>query len=125
MTQRLVDALGSSDPLTDAFSDAALLAAMLAFEVALARAEARAGVIPERAPAAIAAAAVAGAFDAAKIAAAARTSGTIAIPFVDTLRDRVRATDAESATFVHWGATSQDVVDTALTLCLARARAFL
>jgi 3-carboxy-cis,cis-muconate cycloisomerase len=41
------------------------------------------------------------------------------------LRDRVRASDPAEATFVHWGATSQDVSDTALVLCLTRARSVL
>lgn len=125
MTLRLFDSLGSTEPLADLFSDIALLAAMLEFEVALARAEARLGVIPTTAAAAIAAAAAGEAFDAASIARAARASGTIAIPLVDLLRDRVRASDPAGATFVHWGATSQDVTDTALILCLARVRPLL
>ena len=41
------------------------------------------------------------------------------------LTERVRARDATAAGFVHWGATSQDVADTALVLLLRRCRAVL
>jgi 3-carboxy-cis,cis-muconate cycloisomerase len=75
MTQRLIGSLATTDALDDIFSDAALLLAMLDFEVALARVEARLGVIPTRAADAIAAAAVAPAFDAGAIAGGARKSG--------------------------------------------------
>src|SRR5262249_2911661 len=125
MTERLIDSLASTDSLTGVFSDASLLAAMLEFEVALARVEARFGVIPASAADAVAGAAVPGAFDAAAIANRARRSGTIAIPLVDALRTRVRASDDAAATFVHWGATSQDVTDTAFVCCLVRANAVL
>jgi 3-carboxy-cis,cis-muconate cycloisomerase len=125
MTQRLIDSLATTDALADIFSDAALLAAMLDFEVALARIEARLGVIPAAAADAIAAAADAQAFDVGAIARGARKSGTIAIPFVDALRARVRAVDADASTFVHWGATSQDVTDTAFVRCLVRAKGAL
>jgi 3-carboxy-cis,cis-muconate cycloisomerase len=126
MTERLIDSLASTEPLSDVFSDASLLAAMLEFEAALARVEARRGLIPASAADAVAAAAaVPDAFDAAAIASRARSSGTIAIPFVDALRTRVRAADGAAATFVHWGATSQDVTDTAFVRCLGRASALL
>jgi 3-carboxy-cis,cis-muconate cycloisomerase len=125
MTLRLFDCLATTEPLAAIFSDAALVAAMLQFEVALARAEARVDVIPGEAADAIAASASVDAFDAQALAKSARASGTVVIPFVDMLRDRVRASNHAAATFVHWGATSQDVSDTALVLCLARARPIL
>jgi 3-carboxy-cis,cis-muconate cycloisomerase len=121
MSLRLFESLATTDALADVFSDASLLASMLRFEVALARVEARTGVIPVSAAGAIAGAAVPEAFDAAAIASRARASGTIVIPFVEMLTARVRAVDAAAATFVHWGATSQDVSDTAIVLCLSRA----
>lgn len=121
MSLRLVESLATTEPLAEVFSDAAVLAGMLQFEVALARAESRVGLIPASAADAIGRAAVAEAFDAAAIARAARATGTIAIPLVDALTASVHAGDPANATFVHWGATSQDVTDTALVLCLARA----
>ena len=125
MTLHLLESLATTERLAGAFSDEAVIGAMLQFEVALARAEARAGVIPQTAADAIATAADKALFDADALARDARRSGTLAIPFVDSLRDRVRVVDAPAATFVHWGATSQDVVDTALVLCLTQARAVL
>src|SRR5947199_10728277 len=99
MTLRLIDSLVSTEALADVFSDAAVLGAMLEFEVALARAESRRGLIPPSAADAIAAAASVDGFDAAAIARAARQSGTLAIPLVDMLRDRVRASNPAGATF--------------------------
>src|SRR5258707_324085 len=86
---------------------------MLRFEAALARVETRSGIIPGMAADAIAGVSI-DAFDPAAIARGARASGTIAIGFVEALRARVRTASPEAATFVHWGATSQDVTDTAL-----------
>ena len=122
---RLFDSLGTTDALAAVFSDDALLAAMGRFEAALARAEAKAGVIPLSASEVIGRSAEAGGFDSAAISLAARTSGTISIPFVDMLSARVRGADAAAATFVHWGTTSQDLSDTALVLCLAEAARIL
>ena len=122
---RLIDALATSDAVSDAFSDGAVLRAMLDFEVALARVEARAGIIPIAAADAIAAAAQPDGFDAAAIAREARTSATVSIPLVAALTARVRASSPDSAAYVHWGATSQDVTDTALVLLLARVRPVL
>jgi 3-carboxy-cis,cis-muconate cycloisomerase len=117
---RLLESLATTDALADAFSDAALLSAMLRFEVALARAQAHAGLVPGSVADAIAAVPL-DAFDAAAIARSARASGTIAIAFVQMLRARVEANAPVAAPFVHRGATSQDVTDTALALCLRRA----
>jgi 3-carboxy-cis,cis-muconate cycloisomerase len=125
MTAHLIDSLATTDALAAVFSDSFLLQSMLDFEAALARVEARLGVIPSRAADAISAAAVADGLDAAAIARAARESGTPAIALVQALVARVHAADPESARFVHWGATSQDVVDTAFILALGRAHQIL
>jgi 3-carboxy-cis,cis-muconate cycloisomerase len=125
MPARLIDSLGTTGPLADVFSDESVLQAMLDFEAALARAEAEAGIIPKAAAAAIGSAAVAKEFDAAKLTREALRAGTPAIPLVKALTARVRDVDSGAARFVHWGATSQDVADTALVLLLARARLIL
>ncbi len=122
MSSRLIDCLSTTPPLADVFSDAAVVGAMLDFEVALARAAARAGAIPAAAAAAIEAAAVVDRFDPGALARDARESATPAIPFVKALTDVVRADDPDSAQYVHWGATSQDVTDTAIVLLLKQAR---
>lgn len=121
MTSDLADSLGATDPLGAAFADHAVLQAMLDVEIALAAAEARLGIIPAAAADAIRAVAVPHAFDGAALARSARSSGTPVIALVAALTARVRAVDDESARFVHWGATSQDISDTALALCVQRA----
>ena len=125
MSSRLIGSLATTDALTEVFSDQSILQAMLDFEAALARAEAKAGVIPGRAAEAISAAASAEGLDAAAIAREARASGTVSIPLVSALTARVQATDAGSARFVHFGATSQDVADSAMVLTIQRAHAVL
>lgn len=105
-----------SAAVAEIFSDRAMLQAMLDFEAALASAEAEAGVIPAEAVAPIEAAAKAEFYDIAAIGQDAALGGTVAIPLVKALTAKVR----ESARgYVHWGATSQDVVDTA-TMLMAR-----
>ena len=83
-------------------------------------------LIPTRAAEAITAAVVIGRnFDMSALADAAFRAGTPAIPLVKMLTDQVRKTNAEAARFVHWGATSQDVADTAMSLLLKRAEPIL
>jgi 3-carboxy-cis,cis-muconate cycloisomerase len=125
MSSSLIDCLATTGALAEVFSDGGVIQAMLDFEVALARASAAAGVIPSTAADMVSAAAGRGDFDIPSIAAAARADATPAIPVVKVLRDRVGEIDRASATFVHWGATSQDVTDTALILLLRRAQAII
>jgi 3-carboxy-cis,cis-muconate cycloisomerase len=98
--------------------DMACLQNMLDFEAALARAEAATGVIPVNAAGPITGACKAGAFDLAALAQAATRSGNLAIPLVKALTADVAKADPEAARYVHWGATSQDVIDTATMLTL-------
>lgn len=91
--------------------DRAALQGMLDFEAALARAEAETGVIPAPAAEAIGAACKAELYDIAALGKAATLAGNPAIPLVKALTARVAATDAEAAKWVHYGATSQDVID--------------
>lgn len=125
MSGFLINALATTGALADVFDDRSLLQAMLDVEVALARAQAGAGDIPQSAAEAIAAAARAERYDAAAIASDARTSGTLTIPLVTALTGHVRAADPASAGYVHWGATSQDIADTALMVLLHRALAIM
>jgi len=122
MAMRLIDSLATTGPLAELFSDASVLQAMLQFESTLARVEGRMGVIPRAAAQAIAAAARCANLDAASIAAEAAQSGTPAIAFVRALTEHVRSKDAQASGFVHWGATSQDLTDTALVLLLKKAQ---
>jgi len=105
----------------DALTDARLLAAMARFEGALATASVGAGFVPADAAETIARVAAGASFDADEIGRAARRSATLAIPFVKSLTAQVGAISADAARYVHLGATSQDVVDTAVVLCLGPA----
>jgi 3-carboxy-cis,cis-muconate cycloisomerase len=122
---RLIESLATTEPLADIFSDRSVLQAMLDFEAVLALTEAEKKVIPRNAAHVIAQSAQAFNFDPAALASAAARSGTPAIPLVKALTEYVRGKDPAAANFVHWGATSQDVCDTALVLLLKRARPLL
>ena len=108
----------SSAAMRAVYDDAAFVQHMLDFESALARAEATAGVIPSSAPVAIAKACESARFDIAALADAAASAGNIAIPLVKALTANVTKADSDAARYVHWGATSQDVIDTATVLQL-------
>jgi 3-carboxy-cis,cis-muconate cycloisomerase len=111
----------STDAMLQAFSDHACIQRMLDFEAALARAEAHHGVIPATAVAAIVAGCDAALIDLPALAQAAAPAGNLAIPLVRQLTAQVARADAEAAKYVHWGATSQDVIDTGLVLQLREA----
>jgi len=108
----------SSTAMRAVCDDRSTLQNMLDFEAALARAEAATGVIPAAAVGPIEAACKAESFDPAALAEAATRSGNLAIPLVKALTANVAKADAEAARYVHWGATSQDVIDTATMLAL-------
>lgn len=107
------------------FTDRAHLQGQLDFEAALARAEARLGVIPAAAAAPIAAQCDAALYDIAELAEGATRGGNSAIPLVKALTAKVAAQDKQAAGFVHWGATSQDAMDTGLALQLRAALALI
>ncbi len=121
MAGRLVNALGSSALAAEAFSDLATLGYMLRFEAALAEAVAEAGLIPQRMAPIIVKACDPALYDPASLAEAARRTATLTVPVVKALTDEVAKRDPEAAGYVHWGATSQDVIDTAMVLQLGEA----
>jgi 3-carboxy-cis,cis-muconate cycloisomerase len=118
---RLFDNLFRYEAVDRIFSDHETIQSLLHFEAALARAEAQAGVIPEPHGRAIAAACHAEQFNIEDLAVKAALAGNIAIPVVKQLTDLVAAKNKDAARFVHWGATSQDAIDTATVLQLRRA----
>ncbi len=97
------------------FTPEAELHAMLAFEVALAKAEADHGIIPADAAAAIARAAQAFKPDMAALAEATARDGMVVPEWVSQLR---RAVGEPHKAHLHYGSTSQDVLDTSLVLRL-------
>lgn len=107
--------------MRDLFSDHTRIQRMLDFEAALARAQTRVGVIPAAAANAIAKNCAASQIDFVALARNAELAGNVAIPLVKQLTALVAENDAEAAKFVHWGATSQDAIDTGLVLQLRDA----
>jgi 3-carboxy-cis,cis-muconate cycloisomerase len=120
-TARLLDPLFTTDAMREIFSDRRRLQGMLDFEAALARALARAGVAPESAVEPIVAQCRADHFATDALAHEAALAGNLAIPLVKALTAAVAKTDPKAAGFVHWGATSQDAIDTGLVLQLRDA----
>ena len=118
---RLIDSLATTEAMARIFSDESVLRAMLDFEIALARAEGELNIIPQAAADAVVKAAKVDTFDGAALAAATPPAGTPAIPFVKALTEKVAALNSGVSQYVHWGATSQDVCDTALVLLLKQA----
>jgi len=108
--------LYSSAAMREIVDDGARLQRMLDVEAALARAEAELGVIPAKAADPIAQACRADRYDRNALAQASVSGGNLAIPLVKALTAEVAKIDKEAAGSVHWGATSQDVIDTALVL---------
>lgn len=94
------------------------IAQLLRVEAALALAEGEVGVIPAAAAQAIATAAATLAVDQTQLAQAVERDGFPIIELVRQLRGQVAG---EAAEYVHWGATTQDIIDTALVLQLRDA----
>ena len=117
----LLDGLFYSPSVEPFFSDSASIQFMLDFESALARADSKAGVIPGNAASVISANCRAALFNLPELAAAVPTAANLAIPLVKQLTQLVAKQNSDAARFVHWGATSQDVIDTALILQLRSA----
>jgi 3-carboxy-cis,cis-muconate cycloisomerase len=121
----LLDPLFRSQAVEKVFSNRATLQAMLDFEGALARAEARAGFIPASAAPAIEAKCRAELYDMTVLARSAASAGNLAIPLVKQLTLLVAKKDKDAARYVHWGATSQDTIDTGRVLQLRQALALI
>ncbi|MFF9622516.1 3-carboxy-cis,cis-muconate cycloisomerase [Streptomyces griseosporeus] len=107
----------AGSPAASATSDTAFLRALLDAEAALTRAQAALGLVPEAAARAVTGAAAAGGFDVGSLAERARGGGNPVIPLV---ADLTRAVGEEYGPYVHRGATSQDIMDTAAMLVAVR-----
>ncbi|MEP7105154.1 MAG: 3-carboxy-cis,cis-muconate cycloisomerase [Chloroflexota bacterium] len=110
---RLFGPIFTTPAMAAAVSDEAWLRAMLDFEAALARAEGRLGVIPVAAAEAIASACAGADLDIETIGRQAAASGTPVVPMLQALRARL---PSDATDHLHRGATSQDVLDTAMML---------
>ena len=113
--------LYGSDAMRALFDDRAYCQYMLDVEAALARVQARLGIIPAEAATAISAAARVENLDTAELAASVRHVG---YPVVGLVRGLSRAAGA-AGDWTHWGATTQDIMDSATALQLRDALAVL
>ena len=121
----MIDPIFSTEPMRAIFAPSATLAADADFEAALARAEGAAGVIPAAAATAIAAQCDAANFDVEAIAQRrARRRQPAPFRWWRALTAQVDGVERRRG-FVHWGATSQDVIDTGLVLQLRDALALV
>ena len=111
---------GDSDAAA-CFSGDARLQRMLDVEAALAESQAALGLIPAAAASRIRGCARADLYDHRAIARDAAQDGNLAIPLIRQLTREVATQDPAAARYVHWGATSQDIIDTALVLQLGAA----
>ncbi|GCB44250.1 3-carboxy-cis,cis-muconate cycloisomerase [Streptomyces sp. NL15-2K] len=108
----------AGSPAAFATSDSAFLRALLDAEAALTRAQAALGLAPEEAARAVTEAARADRYDVRSLAERARAGGNPVIPLV---ADLTQAVGEEYGPYVHRGATSQDIMDTAMMLVAERA----
>jgi 3-carboxy-cis,cis-muconate cycloisomerase len=106
--------LFNDQEISSLLTDDAFVSALVQVEIALARAEARVGVIPESTAAEISKIAPD------KIDGAALTAGTIrsGFPIIALVQEMRKQVGADAAPYVHWGATTQDIMDTACVLQL-------
>jgi 3-carboxy-cis,cis-muconate cycloisomerase len=114
----VLGALYGTDEMRDVMGERAFLQRMLDVEAALARAQARCGIVPPEAANAIAQAAVVDRLDLAELAAATRNTG---YPVVGLVRQLTRLAGPEAGRWTHWGATTQDIMDTAVVLQVRQA----
>ena len=117
----LLGPLSTTPEMAACFSDTARLAAMIQAEAALARAQAGLGLAPDGLAAAVAAV-DAGTLDLAALGAQTAVAGVPTIPFIAAMQARL---PPDLAPAFHKGATTQDILDTALVLQLRPALALL
>ena len=112
----LLAPLYSTDEMRAVLDDRARVQRMLDFEAALARAEAAVGIVPAGHAGTIAEACQVRHYDLAALGEGTIVAGNLATPLVNALTAEVGKRSKKAAGYVHWGATSQDVIDTAMVL---------
>ena len=121
----IFDSFLSTRDMRAAFDGPAVVDAMLRVESALARVQADVGLIPAPAADAIADCCRLANFDPVQIGLDSGRAGSLAIPLVKALKDVVSQRHPDALSHVHVGATSQDVIDTAMALVTRDALALL
>lgn len=111
----------STTEMESVLSVSALVCSMVDFEAALSRVQSSIGIIPEEIGVAITAACQNVKIPAEKLEILAPNSGTLAAPFLAELIAQVSEQNADAASYLHFGTTSQDLIDTASVLSLREA----
>jgi len=104
--------------VSEALGDRAVIGAMLRFEAALARAQVSAGLLPQAAAQSIIGTCKVELFDVPKLVRESARTRCLATPLVASLRETVALFNPEAATWVHFGCSDQELVDTALVLVM-------
>jgi 3-carboxy-cis,cis-muconate cycloisomerase len=118
LDSRIFGPLFGDSEISQVLTDEAYVRALIEVETALARAEARVGVIPQ-----VAAEQISKAADPTKIDLASLSKGTLrsGFPIIALVQELRRLVGGQAAPYVHWGATTQDIMDTACVLQLRAA----
>ena len=119
--QRLYENLFYSKPVNELFEDESFIKHMLRFEAALAKAQAEQGLIPDAAAKLIGTCCRIENIRIELLIEQIALGGNVNIPFIKQLTQAVAIKDVEAAKYIHFGATSQDVMDTATVLQLRDA----
>jgi 3-carboxy-cis,cis-muconate cycloisomerase len=109
----------------DAFGSQRVVGAMLRFEAALTRAQAAVGLVPQDAALSIIGTCKVELFDTGKLVRDSGRATSLATPLVKHLKEMVGIFNPEAVPFVHFGATSQDVLDTAMALATSDVLCFI
>ncbi|HEV2547685.1 MAG TPA: 3-carboxy-cis,cis-muconate cycloisomerase [Stellaceae bacterium] len=118
----LLGGLFGTDEMRATFGERGFVQKMLDVEAALARVEARLGIIPDAAAQAITAAAQ---VDRLALRELGESTRTVGAPVVGLVKALGRAAGGDADRYVHWGATTQDIMDTALVLQMREGLALI
>lgn len=114
----LFESFLSTPEVSEALGDRAVIGAMLRYEAALARAQASAGLLPQAAAVSIIGTCKVELFDVPKLVRESARTRCLVAPLVASLRETVALFNPEAASFVHYGCSDQELVDTALALVM-------
>ena len=115
LDSKIFGPLFGDSEINELLTDEAYVRALVEVEIALATAEARLGVIPSSAAEQISSGAQWNKID---IAALAKGTARSGVPIIALVQEIRKAVGGEAASYVHWGATTQDIMDTACSLQL-------
>lgn len=106
----------STPQAMQALNDRSFVQAMLQYEAALARAQASAGLIPQAFAQSIIGTCKVDLFDVPKIVRESAREGCLATPLIKSLKETVGLFNPQAAAYVHFGVSSQDLIDSALAM---------